>query len=103
MINGKKVAPATGVVVHHSSFIIHYSRKPMFGALRKNSRLGQWNGRRRASRGDEPFVLKLFHRPVLLRLTPVFLTAFAITYLPYRACPPFPYRVAALLPSHFQF
>src|SRR5437660_9549614 len=70
----------------------------MFGALRKNSRLGQWNGRRRSWRGDEPFVLKLFHRPVLLRLTPVLLTALAITYLAYRGGPPLPYRVGAIYP-----
>jgi cyclic-di-AMP phosphodiesterase PgpH len=70
----------------------------MFGALRKNSRLGQWNGRQRSSRGDEPFLLKLFHRPALLRLTPVLLTAIAITYLAYRDGPPLPYRMGAIYP-----
>jgi putative nucleotidyltransferase with HDIG domain len=70
----------------------------MFGAFRKNSRLGQWDGRRRSSRGDEPFILKLLHRPVLLRLAPVLITAWAITYLAYRGGPPLPYRVGAIYP-----
>ena len=70
----------------------------MFGAFRKNSRLGQWDGRRRSSRGDEPFILKLLHRPVLLRLAPVLATALAITYLAYRGGPPLPYRVGAIYP-----
>ncbi len=70
----------------------------MFGALKKKSRLSQWNGRRRSSRGGEPFFLKLFHRPVLLRLMPVMLTALAITYLAYRGGPPLPYRMGAIYP-----
>jgi membrane-associated HD superfamily phosphohydrolase len=70
----------------------------MFGAFRKKSRLSQWNGRRRSSRGGEPFFLKLFHRPVLLRLMPVLLTALAITYLAYRGGPPLPYRMGAIYP-----
>jgi putative nucleotidyltransferase with HDIG domain len=70
----------------------------MFGAIRKNSRLGQWNGRRRSSRGDAPFLLKLFHRPVFLRLFPVLFTALLVTYLAYRGGPPLPYRVGAIYP-----
>jgi putative nucleotidyltransferase with HDIG domain len=70
----------------------------MFSFLRKKSRLGQWNGRRRSSRGGEPFFLKMFHRPVLIRLCPVLLTAVAITYLAYRGGPPLPYRMGAIYP-----
>src|SRR5207245_2781071 len=88
------------LMADHSSLITHHSSltKPMFGAFRKNSRLGQWDGRRRSSRGDEPFILKLLHRPVLLRLAPVLATALAITYLAYRGGPPLPYRVGAIHP-----
>src|SRR6266446_8171339 len=70
----------------------------MLSFLKKKSRLGQWNGRRRSSRGGEPFFLKIFHRPVLLRLSPVLLTALAITYLAYRGGPPLPYRMGAIYP-----
>jgi putative nucleotidyltransferase with HDIG domain len=70
----------------------------MFSLLKKKTRLGQWNGRRRSSRGGEPFFLKIFHRPVLLRLSPVLLTALAITYLAYRGGPPLPYRMGAIYP-----
>jgi putative nucleotidyltransferase with HDIG domain len=70
----------------------------MFGALKKKSRLSQWNGRRRSSQGGESFFLRLFHPPVLLRLTPVLITVISITYLAYRDGPPLPYRMGAIYP-----
>src|ERR1700722_7154888 len=44
-------------------------------ATSKKWRIGQWNGRRRSSRSDEPVLPHLWQRPVLLRLGAVLLTA----------------------------
>ena len=49
----------------------------MFGG-RKHPRLGQWNGRRRSSRSDEPMLPRLWQRPVLFRLGIVWLTAWLV-------------------------
>jgi cyclic-di-AMP phosphodiesterase PgpH len=65
----------------------------MFGSLRKHPRLGQWNGRRRTSRGDQPMLPRLRQRPVLVRLAVVWLTAGAITAVACWWGPPFPYRL----------
>jgi putative nucleotidyltransferase with HDIG domain len=53
----------------------------MFGPIKKSSRLGQWDGRRRSSRSDVPVWSHLLCRTVLLRLGVVLLTAVAATYL----------------------
>ena len=67
----------------------------MFRASKKSTRLGQWNGRRRSSRLDEPVLPHLWRRPVLLRLATVLVTAAAVTGLIYAYSPLLPYRVAA--------
>ena len=64
----------------------------MFGPIRKPSRLGQWNGRRRSSRSAEPILARLCQRPVAVRLTLVLVTALAVTALAIFWGPPLPYR-----------
>jgi membrane-associated HD superfamily phosphohydrolase len=70
----------------------------MFGPLKKQPRLGQWNGRRRSSRHDEPVLPHLWRRPVLLRLATVLVTAAAVTGLIYSCGPLLPYRVGEVYP-----
>ena len=53
----------------------------MFGPFKKPSRLGQWNGRRRSSRSDEPVLPYLLQRAVLLRLVAVLVSVLGATYL----------------------
>src|SRR5579871_1289669 len=65
----------------------------MFHSNKKSSRLGQWDGRRRSSRNEEPLLLRLWQLPVLLRLATVLATMLLVTFLAYRAGPPMPYRV----------
>src|SRR5262245_19309018 len=65
----------------------------MFGSPRKNPRLGQWDGRRRSTRSEEPMLPRLRLRPVRLRLGAVWLTALAVTLLAIWWGPPFPYRL----------
>jgi putative nucleotidyltransferase with HDIG domain len=71
----------------------------MFGAMKKSSRLGQWDGRRHSSREDEPVLPRLWRRPVLLRLALVLLTATAVTGLVYSWGPRLPYRLGQIVPS----
>ena len=68
----------------------------MFSSIRKPTRLGQWNGRRRSSRNEEPVLPQLWHLPVLLRLATVVATMALVTYLAYRWGPPLPYRVGEI-------
>jgi putative nucleotidyltransferase with HDIG domain len=56
----------------------------MFGPSKKPSRLGQWNGRRRSSRSDEPVLPHLMRRTVLLRLVAVLVTALAVALMAYQ-------------------
>jgi putative nucleotidyltransferase with HDIG domain len=70
----------------------------MFGPSKKPSRLGQWNGRRRSSRSDEPVLPYLRHRSVLLRLAAVLFTALTATFLAYNWGPPQSYRVGEICP-----
>src|SRR5262245_38518463 len=70
----------------------------MFGPLKKHPRLGQWNGRTRSSRCDEPILPRLCRRPVLLRLAVVWLTTLAVTAIAYAWGPPLPYRVGETCP-----
>jgi putative nucleotidyltransferase with HDIG domain len=71
----------------------------MFGALRnKHPRLGQWNGRRRSSRGEEPMLPQLRQRPVLRRLVVVWLTAVVLTAFACWWGPPFSYRLTESYP-----
>lgn len=46
---------------------------------KKPSRIGQWDGRRRSSRSDEPIWPQLANRPALLRLAAVLLTTLLVT------------------------
>ncbi len=55
----------------------------MFGPSKKPTRLGQWDGRRRSSRSDDPVLSHLMCRSVLLRLGAVLVTALTVTYLAY--------------------
>src|SRR5690349_20343266 len=53
----------------------------MFGPFKKPSRLGQWNGRGRSSRSDDPVMPYLVQRAVLLRLGAVLTAVLGATYL----------------------
>jgi putative nucleotidyltransferase with HDIG domain len=70
----------------------------MFNPLKKPSRLGQWNGRRRSTRGDDPVWPYLGRRPVLLRLAVVVLTTAAVTGIACLWGPPMPYRIGEVYP-----
>jgi putative nucleotidyltransferase with HDIG domain len=71
----------------------------MIGPLKKQPRLGQWDGRRHSSRSERPVLLALGQRPVLLRLTAVLLSVAAATFLAYFWAPPLPYRVGEVCPG----
>src|SRR5690349_10086770 len=70
----------------------------MFGPPKKPSRLGQWDGRRRSSRSDEPVLPHLWQRTVLLRLGAVLVTALSATSLAYNWGPPQSFRVGEICP-----
>src|SRR4051794_3849913 len=65
----------------------------MFAAPRKPSRIGQWDGRRRSSRSDEPVLPQLWQKPVQLRLGAVLATALLVTLVAYLWGPSQHYRV----------
>jgi putative nucleotidyltransferase with HDIG domain len=65
----------------------------MFASPKKPSRIGQWNGRRRSSRCDDPVLPHLWQRPVLLRLGAVLLTVLSATFLAYHWGPSQRYRI----------
>src|SRR5262249_10394881 len=65
----------------------------MFNSGKKPSRLGQWTGRRRSSRGDEPILPSLWQPLVMCRLGVVFGTIVAATLLACWWGPPAPYRL----------
>jgi putative nucleotidyltransferase with HDIG domain len=71
----------------------------MFSAFKKHARLGQWNGRRHSSRGDQPVFPRLWQRPVLVRLAIVLATASAVTLFMYWWGVPLPYRMGEIYPS----
>jgi putative nucleotidyltransferase with HDIG domain len=71
----------------------------MFSSFKRPSRLGQWNGRRRSSRSDEPVLPQLWQAPVLLRLATVLATMLIVTFLAYWWGPPLPYRVGEIYPN----
>src|SRR5262245_56815060 len=70
----------------------------MFGPVKKPSRLGQWDGRRRSSRSDDPVLPHLCRVPVLSRLGAVLVTALSVTFLAYTWGPPQSYRVGEIYP-----
>jgi putative nucleotidyltransferase with HDIG domain len=65
----------------------------MFGPSKKPSRLGQWNGRRRSSRHDDPVLPHLLQKTVLLRLGAVLVTALGVASLAYNWGGPQSFRV----------
>jgi putative nucleotidyltransferase with HDIG domain len=71
----------------------------MFGPSKKPSRLGQWDGRVRSSRHDEPVLPQLWQRSVLTRLGIVLATVIAVTTLAFFAGPPRPYRIGEVYPN----
>src|SRR5947208_7375383 len=52
-------------------------------SLKKPSRLGQWTGRRRSSRSEEPVLPHLWRRAVLLRLAVVLVTVLGASAFGY--------------------
>src|SRR5437588_9454336 len=68
----------------------------MFSFIRKPTRLGQWDGRRRSSRNEEPVLSNLWQFPVLLRLATVLATMAVVTFMAFRSGPPLPYRVGEI-------
>jgi putative nucleotidyltransferase with HDIG domain len=71
----------------------------MFASSKKLSRIGQWDGRRRSSRSDEPVLPRLWQRPVMLRLAAVLATALTATFLAYFWGAGQSYRVGQI-PNH---
>src|SRR5262245_41065892 len=65
---------------------------------KKTPRLGQWDGRRRSSRQEEPLLRRLGQPAVLVRLGVAWLTAVAVTVLAISWGPPFPYRIGEIYP-----
>jgi putative nucleotidyltransferase with HDIG domain len=65
----------------------------MFGTSKKTTRIGQWNGRRRSSRHDEPLWMKLGRRSALLRLGAVLAATLGATLLALLWGPGQPFRV----------
>src|SRR5262249_9023454 len=72
----------------------------MLGPSKKlPSRIGQWDGRKRSSRSEEPVLPYLFRPSVLLRLGVVLVTTVGVTLLAMAAGPPLPYRVGEAYPN----
>jgi putative nucleotidyltransferase with HDIG domain len=74
----------------------------MFGSRKNHPRLGQWDGRKRSTRADEPMLPHLWRRPVLLRLAIVLATVVAVTVFAYLLGPPIPYRLGEIYPFDFR-
>jgi putative nucleotidyltransferase with HDIG domain len=71
----------------------------MFNAVRKRSRLSQWDGRRRSSRSDEPALRNILQIPILLRLAVVLAGVVLITLLALWWGPPPPYHTGQICSS----
>ncbi|MFQ3650179.1 MAG: HDIG domain-containing metalloprotein [Gemmataceae bacterium] len=70
----------------------------MFASSRKPSRIGQWDGRRRSSRSEEPVLPRLWEQPVQLRLGTVLVTAIALTVVAFLWGPAYSYRPGQIFP-----
>ena len=68
----------------------------MFAPNKKPTRIGQWNGRKRSSRSEEPLLTQLNRRRVLLRLGCVLVTALGATLLAFFWGTPQPHRVGEI-------
>jgi putative nucleotidyltransferase with HDIG domain len=64
--------------------------------LKKQTRLVQWNGRGRDARGER---IRLWRRPLLIRLALVLVTTLVVTLLVYVWGPKPPYRLGEIYPS----
>src|SRR5438105_7259684 len=65
---------------------------------KKMPRLGQWDGRRRSSRHEEPLLRRLGQPAVVARLAVAWLTTMAVTCLAVGWGPPFPFRAGEIYP-----
>jgi putative nucleotidyltransferase with HDIG domain len=70
--------------------------------MKKSPRLGQWDGRRRSSRSEEPVFPRLWRRDVLLRLGIVLITALGATCLAYFGGPSLSFRVGETFPHELR-
>ncbi len=70
----------------------------MFSNSKKITRLGQWTGRTRSSRSDEPLLRRVAQRDVLSRLAVVWATTIAVTLLAVAWGPAFPYQAGKIYP-----
>jgi putative nucleotidyltransferase with HDIG domain len=70
----------------------------MFGASKKPTRLGQWDGRRRSSRSDGPVWPLVVRRTALPRMLLVLATAVVATYLAYNWGGPQSFRLGEVRP-----
>src|SRR5579872_6742843 len=70
----------------------------MFTPNKKSTRIGQWNGRRRSSRSEEPLLSQMNRGGVLLRLGCVLATALGATLLAFVWGTPQPHRVGEICP-----
>ncbi len=68
----------------------------MFAPQKKTTRIGQWNGRRRSSRSEEPLLAQLNRCGALLRLGCVLATALGATLLAFVWGTPQPHRVGEI-------
>jgi putative nucleotidyltransferase with HDIG domain len=73
----------------------------MFGSS-KNSRLGQWDGRKHSTRREEPWLKRLTQRDVFTKLLVVWLSTFAVTGLAIWWGPPNNFRLGQILPSDYK-
>jgi putative nucleotidyltransferase with HDIG domain len=68
----------------------------MFAPQKKPTRIGQWNGRRRSSRSEEPLLSQLHRSSTLLRLGCVLATVLGATLLAFVWGTPQPHRVGEI-------
>src|SRR5262249_40900792 len=72
----------------------------MLGPSKKlPSRIGQWDGRKRSSRSEEPVLPNLLRRSVLVRRGAGLVTTVGVTLLGLAPGPPLPYRVGEVYPN----
>jgi putative nucleotidyltransferase with HDIG domain len=68
----------------------------MFGLFKKSTRLGQWNGRKHSTRGDDRVLPLLLRRRARFRLVTVLVATVLGSILAWSWGPPIPYRVGAI-------
>ncbi len=70
----------------------------MLRPIKKQTRLLQWDGRRRSTRHEEPILPRLGRPGVLIRLFPVLTTVIIATLMISSASTPIPYRIGEVCP-----